>query len=265
MNDRYRVRRGLIAGACALAIGLSACGSDDTKSSEKPTSTTSTAKVSAEFQEYCDAAAKQAKQDGFPTAEQLQTLIDNAPSAIAEPANVAGTALLAVAESDPVAQFNAFAADDVEAAIAEINAWETENCKIPHDDGDQGAGEGATREIDPAATRVDVAMSEYAFTFDEPVTAGPTSFVTTSTGAQAHFMQVVKLADGVTLDEALQSDDDSKITGSWSTALAAAGGADEEVLTLDLKPGTYGMVCFIPDPDGTPHAMQGMAKQFAVS
>lgn len=265
MEARYRFRRGLIAVACALAIGLSACSSDDEKSSGKASTTTSTEtspKVSAEFQEYCDAARDQSKQDSFPSAKQIQTLVDSAPADISAPINVVGPQLIA-AGSDPVAQFNAFSADDVEAAIAEINAWETENCKIPHEP--DGPGEGASREIDPAATRVDVAMSEYAFAFDEPVAAGPTSFVATNIGEQAHFMLVAKLADGVTLDEALKSDDQSKMVGQWSSGFAAAGGADEEVLTVDLKPGTYGMLCFVSDPDGTPHAMKGMAKEFTVT
>ena len=264
MGNRYRVRRGVIAGACALAIGVSACSSDDKKSSEKSSATTTTThpRVSAEFQEYCAAAWKLSDNDGFPSEKQLQPLLDSAPAEISAPIGVAAPALIA-AGSDPVAQFNAFAADDVEAAVAQINAWETANCKIPHDDPEPG--EGATREIDPAAVQGDVAMSEYKFTFDEPVAAGPTSFVATNKGAQAHFMLVVKLADGVTLEQSLKSDDDSKTVGRWSSGFAAAGGADQEVLTLDLKPGNYGMLCFVSDPDGTPHAMKGMAKEFTVT
>ncbi len=264
MGNRYRIRRGFIAGVCALAIGVSACSSDEKKSSEKSRTTTSTTthpKVSPEFQAYCDAAWKLAGQDGFPTAKQLQVLKDSAPADISAPIDVAAPKLIA-AGSDTVAQYNAFAADDVEAAIAQINAWETQNCKIPHD---EGPGAGATREVDPAAAQVDVAMSEYQFTFDEPVAAGPTSFVATNNGAQAHFMVVVKLAEGVTLAEALKSEDDSKTVGQWSSGFAAAGGTDHEVLTLDLKPGTYGMMCFVSDPDGTPHAMKGMANEFTVT
>lgn len=265
MQDRYRIPRGVIAGACVLAIGLSACSSDEKKTSEptKPTTSTTThPKVDPAFQTYCDAAWKLADSDAFPTKKQLQPLIDAAPDEISAPINVAGPALIA-AGTDPVAQFNAFAADDVETAVAQINGWETANCKIPHDNEDPG--DGATRELDPAAARVDVAMTEYEFAFDEPVATGPTSFVATNNGAQAHFMVVVKLAEGVTLDQALKSEDDSNTVGQWSSGFAAAGGDDQEVLTLDLKPGTYGMMCFVSDPDGTPHAMKGMAKEFTVS
>lgn len=35
--------------------------------------------------------------------------------------------------------------------------------------------------------------------------------------------------------------------------------------TLDLEPGNYMFVCFVPDAaDGTPHAAKGMIKAFTV-
>jgi uncharacterized cupredoxin-like copper-binding protein len=35
--------------------------------------------------------------------------------------------------------------------------------------------------------------------------------------------------------------------------------------TLNLTPGTYMIVCFIPDKDGTPHAAKGMVQEFKIS
>jgi plastocyanin len=63
----------------------------------------------------------------------------------------------------------------------------------------------------------------------------------------------------------MASEDDSLVEGFWGTGMAAPGGADEEVVTFDLQPGTYGLVCFVPSADGTPHAMLGMATQITVS
>jgi hypothetical protein len=37
------------------------------------------------------------------------------------------------------------------------------------------------------------------------------------------------------------------------------------VLTFDVTPGSYGMVCFIPDAQGEPHLMLGMQKEFTVA
>ena len=33
---------------------------------------------------------------------------------------------------------------------------------------------------------------------------------------------------------------------------------------VDLEPGTYSMICFMPDPSGTPHAMLGMVEVIVV-
>jgi hypothetical protein len=89
--------------------------------------------------------------------------------------------------------------------------------------------------------------------------------VLTNQGNEAHFLLVVKLAEGVALADAVQSEDDSMIEGVWETGIAAPGGEDDEVITFDLAPGNYGALCFLPGPDGTPHAFMGMQKEFTVS
>jgi hypothetical protein len=82
--------------------------------------------------------------------------------------------------------------------------------------------------------------------------------------AEAHFMLVLKLAEGVTLEEAIESEgDEGTIDGEWETNLAAAGG-DEEVITFDVEPGNYALPCFLPSSDGTPHADLGMQHEFTV-
>ena len=39
--------------------------------------------------------------------------------------------------------------------------------------------------------------------------------------------------------------------------LVAGRGVDDEVVTLDLEPGTYGIACWVAGADGTPHAPIG--------
>ena len=70
--------------------------------------------------------------------------------------------------------------------------------------------------------------------------AGRTSFVLTNDGHEAHFLLVVKLAEGVTLEQALRREDDADDRGRLETGLAAPGGEDDEVITFDLEPGNYG-------------------------
>lgn len=258
----------MVAAIAALALAMTGCGSDKKKSTTKPkasstTSTTTRPEFAPALAELCNLAWDMAEQESFPTAQQLERYQELAPAEIAPAVSAAAQPLIAVADQGVVAQFNAFAVDEVEAAVVEINAWETENCEVEHDD--DSPGEGATRELEPDATRVDVKMLEYEFDFAEPVAAGRTSFVGTNAGAQAHFMALLKLADGVSLEDVMASEDGTGIEGEWSSHAAASGGADEEVLTVTLEPGTYALACFVPDADGEPHVAKGMTKEFTVS
>jgi hypothetical protein len=87
-------------------------------------------------------------------------------------------------------------------------------------------------------------------------------------GAQPHEMLLGKLAPGVGLQEVLAFEGDPieaglllELAGGLSTIEAGA----TAWTTLSLTPGTYGMVCFIPDPaSGQPHTALGMATGFTV-
>ena len=70
---------------------------------------------------------------------------------------------------------------------------------------------------------------------------------------------------GVTLDEAMQAEGEGgTVEESWTTNLAAPGGDDDEVITFDVEPGNYGLVCFILSADGTLHALLGMQHELTV-
>ncbi|MDZ4825079.1 MAG: hypothetical protein SGJ13_01275 [Actinomycetota bacterium] len=256
--------------ALALVSGLAACGGDDDDDDAATDETTAEAddatdettdETTAEAEEaaspYCALALEMFGQDSFPTPDQLEQAQELAPAEIAEQVAIAVPALAATGE-DSVAFFNAFAEDDVEEAIEDINEFENVECGTEHEP-------ASDEELDPAAARVDVNAVDYEFEFTEPIAAGPTSFVLTNTGAEAHFLLVLKLAEGVTLDQALESEDDTSIEGEWTSGLAAPGGEDEEVVNVELEPGNYGMLCFVSDADGTPHATLGMAQEFTVS
>jgi hypothetical protein len=248
-------RSTIVASASATAVLLlaTACGSSTSKGAAADNPTANKAK-------YCKVAKQVAKGDGMPTTAQLRQFVKYAPDAIGSEAKIVGPALLHAGKS-PVAQMNAYGRDDVESAVTRIDAWETKACGIKHEDGPQP---GSSYTIDPKAQRVDVSLEDFSFALDGPIAAGRTSFVATNKGEQAHFLGVVKLKDGVTLEQAIQSEDESGIDGFWESKIAAAGG-DEEVLTVDLQPGNYGLVCFLPDVDGTPHAMKGMTYPFTVA
>lgn len=284
-----RARMTLMVGAAAAML-LAACGDDDDSAAdtEAPAAATAAPAVATTEvslaptdattpeasavpgsagslpvpDEICALAQQMYEQDDLPTAAQLEQYKQLGPAETVDAVNVAAGAILAAGD-DMVAAINAIGDDEVEAAIDEIDAWEEEHCGIPHSE-DEALPAGASDEIEDGAARVDVTATEYKFDVG-PVQAGRTSFVLKNAGAEAHFLLIVKLAEGVTLEEAMASEDGEGMTqGEWATGIASAGG-DEETITFDVEPGTYGLLCFLPSADGTPHAMLGMQKEITVA
>jgi hypothetical protein len=287
--------RTMISVVAAAALALAACGDDDddaaseatespgttaaatatteavpattappaaTDPAASPGSTEAAGSASGEAGDpYCALVVEMFEQESPPTADQLTQYQELAPAEIADAIAVAAPPLVEAGEN-MVAFFSTYAVDDVEAAIAQIDAFENEACGVEHQD--PTPPPGASREIEDGAARVDVVASDYAFEVP-PVEAGRTSFVLTNQGHEAHFLLIVKLAEGVTLEQAMASEDDSMIEGMWETGLAAPDGTDEEAITFDVEPGNYGALCFVPAPDGTPHAFMGMQSEFTVS
>jgi hypothetical protein len=268
----------LVAAGLAAGLLLAACGDDDTAedaaddttettaAAEEETTTSTTAggeQTEGDDSELCALANEMFQQDEFPSADQLRRYQELAPEEIQDAVAIAAPAVIEN-EGDFVATFAAFAEDDVEAALAEINAFENENCNTGHDE-----SETVPPVSDPEEGAQVVEVTAVEFAFDIPaVTAGRTSFVLTNGGEQAHHMIVVRVLEG-TLEEALAFEGDPVEAGLvedvGSSGNAAPGGEDTEVVTGDIEPGDYGMLCFLPDVDGTPHAFKGMAVPFTVS
>lgn len=240
--------------AASLVVAAAGCGSDG-GSVAKPGPNNDPAA-------YCKLAKKVAKQESFPTVKQLRQFQELAPDAISEPIAFAAPKLIEAGD-DVVAQFNAFGADDVEDAITEINAFETAECGIDHSDEDD-PGPGGSHDVEGDAARVDVTATDFEFAFEPPAGAGRTSFVLTNDGEQAHFLGIGKLKGDAPADLQQALQDESQTEQQWGTKIAAGGG-DDEAVTFDLEPGRYALVCFLPDSDGTPHAMKGMVAEFTVS
>jgi hypothetical protein len=273
MNTSGRSRLVAVAGAATLLLLLGACGDDDDGGDDAAATTTAGddagedeadlagSEYCAEAQELADAG----EEADFPTPEQLQRYVELAPDEIADEVAAAVEGLLPAAESGDVpAQYAAFAEDDVTAAIAAIDAFETEHCGIDHSE--DGAPEG-DEEPAEGATEVEVTATDYAFELPESVAAGATALVLRNDGEEAHFMIVERILQG-TLEEALAFEGDADEAGLTEfvgvSGLAAPGGEDTEVANVELEAGNYALLCFVPAADGTPHAYMGMAQAFTV-
>ena len=97
--------------------------------------------------------------------------------------------------------------------------------------------------------------------------AGEHTFSFENIGSEVHEMIVLKLPDGMTLEQALQlpeeEADEVLFGGIVAILFAQPGQQGTATVTATLTPGTYGLLCFIENANG-PHAIQGMFAEFAV-
>lgn len=112
------------------------------------------------------------------------------------------------------------------------------------------------------------------FLFDGPTTlpADQTTIGFKNAGIQPHEMSVVKLNPGVTLDQlkaALSAPSGPPPAGpppfSSEGGMGGINPGETGQTTVNLTPGTYALVCNIPDPStGKPHVALGMLSSFTV-
>jgi uncharacterized cupredoxin-like copper-binding protein len=114
---------------------------------------------------------------------------------------------------------------------------------------------------------------EHEYRFDVPaeVEAGPTRIELDNRGDEPHHAQLVRLDDDATVDDltaALSTGDPTAVldVGSFvgGTALVAPGEEARATAVADLSPGTYVLICLVPDDEGVPHVAHGMVEPFEV-
>ena len=225
----------------AALLLLTACG-DDEATAEAPS-----------LDEFCSVAAQLNSQDSLPTRDQLAEYQSLAPEEIAEPTAVVVEAFESAGDN-PQAVFTDAAAL---AAIEELTAFEAEACGLEPPEA------ASNDEIDSDATRVDITASEYTFDIDGPTAAGRYSFVMTNAGAEPHLIVVAQLETGVALEDVLASDGDIGVIEAVESNVTPPGG--ESVVTVDLEPGRWIIVCPIPNEAGESHANLGMLRELTIS
>lgn len=270
MSRTMTTRRRVVAGAAALALVLAACGDDETD--EATTDTTAAAEdggegttegaaeveIAPEDADFCAIATELDQQDEFPTVEQLETYRDSAPPEISEEANLIADAFIAAGD-DPFAAFEAPGVDEAFSDVLE--PYETEHCGLHQDSEDEEDQDPSLTEPDESATQVAVTAREYAFEFDAPA-AGRTQFTMTNEGEERHVMYLFKLSEGRSVDDVLESEGDDGVEFDAESDTAAPG--EQAILTVDLTPGDWAMICYIPTPEGAPHFTEGMRNEFTV-
>jgi len=267
---------GVAAGALLLAGG---CTGDDDDSSGGPLdqsdgasdeTTTTEAGVAPELAAYCDAALAletipdppldASSSDSEAAAwvrDELQPRVEAVVAAA--PAEIADdliTQAAAVENAAATGDFGYFGGADVDAAEARTHAFDLANC---------------------GWNQQPVEATEYSFG-DVPASlaAGPTSFELTNVGAEVHEIVLARKNPGVTesvADILARPEDEARsMITEVGSVYADPGEADYRV--VDLEPGDYVMVCFVPvgvtssdvvAPEGPPHHTQGMVAEFTVT
>ena len=121
-----------------------------------------------------------------------------------------------------------------------------------------------------------VKAGEYTYVLKGSPKAGLTQINFDNAGVEDHMMVGFHLKKGTTpaaFKKALLAQDDASFKkiaapGGDPTVNGLPGviGPGQKTTTLtDLAAGTYGIACFVPAPDGSPHAAHGMFKVFTVA
>jgi uncharacterized cupredoxin-like copper-binding protein len=150
-------------------------------------------------------------------------------------------------------------------------------CIIPGPDGVPHVMKGMIRDlvVKPSnqsvsaerAPDLTISLTDYAFQPSKPIVAGNHLVAVRNDGKQAHELQIAKLLPGKTPAD----------LAAWAEKMAGpppahfvggvapiAPGKSNEV-ELNLTPGHYVLLCFIPDAaDGKPHVAHGMVRDLVV-
>lgn len=118
----------------------------------------------------------------------------------------------------------------------------------------------------------DASLTLKDFTFEglDTLTAGPHTVSITNEGPQPHEAGIVRLSEGVTIDDlkkALSASEPPSGPPPFTSAagIAAIAPNAKATLDLDLEPGNYVFLCFVPDPaTGKAHAQLGMMAPLTV-
>lgn len=234
-----------------VSLVAGACGDDNESASG-----------SADTTEYCALIELLDSQDGPPTIEQVTELKKIRPEAIGADTDLVADAFIA-ADGDIGSLFSD---PEIEAAFGRMEAHDAEVCGTG--EGEEGAEGDDEPDTEAAAGANVIAVTGIDFGFEgvpAEVPAGLTAFEFTNAGEAAHELVAFKLGDDVELDALLAQEGEpteeqaKEVGGTFSRP-----GGDVTYANVELEPGRYAFVCFIPGPEGKAHHELGMKSEFTV-
>ncbi len=135
------------------------------------------------------------------------------------------------------------------------------------DTGTTTGGGANAQPSQPAQNVVTVGLTEYAFEMPDDVTGGTVTFEAANTGGLPHEMGFGSVEGDRTIEDVMKALE-SREPPPWMEDLAGIPVLSTGVtasMTRTLEEGQYVFLCFLPTPEGQPHAAKGMVKLFTVT
>lgn len=116
---------------------------------------------------------------------------------------------------------------------------------------------------------VKVVATDYAFEAPTSWRSGTKSIELENKGQELHEANLIRLGDGVSVDQVVQSLASGRSSAGGPTFTPVGGPqavppALKTVTVATLEKGQYALICFVPTADQTPHFARGMVRQFKV-
>jgi len=131
------------------------------------------------------------------------------------------------------------------------------------------------QELPEGVTAVDIQLAEYNFVFDESeITDGNVGFPFENIGEEPHEIVTLKVNEEFDPDAAIDffaaQENPGEELPPGVEAISFLGFAPPGARGIGyagepFEPGDYAFGCMIPDPEGTPHASNGMLSEFTVT
>jgi len=129
---------------------------------------------------------------------------------------------------------------------------------------------GSSGKQDEPKADGNIMLQDFSFTLPSSIQSGPLTLKVTNNGPQPHEVTIIKLLQGVSLTKLLQVMNQPNPPAGPppfedAGGLGAIKPGSSAWLKLNLQPGNYATLCFVPDPKtGKPHFMSGMSAAFTV-
>lgn len=117
-----------------------------------------------------------------------------------------------------------------------------------------------------SASTITVRIEDYAFSLSTRRVQGPDVVLAgTNRGKEDHEMLVLRLVAGVSTDVLLTEPGPGFPPGvTFVGQITVPAGQSADLVLVGLQPGSYALVCLLPDADGVPHLALGMKTRFTV-